>query len=155
MITYRIAKHFREIHFGGNWTWSNLQDTLSDVTWQQASTKIEGYNTIAALTYHINYYVSGIIPVLQGGTLDINDKYAFDAPSINSEQEWQTLLAKIWSDAKSLANLIEKLPDDILTKTFVEEKYGDYYRNLNGIIEHSHYHLGQIVIIKKMILNKE
>ena len=31
------------------------------------------------------------------------------------------------------------------------EKYGNYFRNLTGIIEHLHYHLGQIVLIKKLI----
>jgi hypothetical protein len=30
-------------------------------------------------------------------------------------------------------------------------KYGNYYRNLHGIIEHTHYHLGQIVLIKKLL----
>jgi hypothetical protein len=29
------------------------------------------------------------------------------------------------------------------------EKYGNYYRNIHGIIEHIHYHLGQIVLIEK------
>jgi len=35
----------------------------------------------------------------------------------------------------------------------MEEKYGNYYRNFHGIIEHCHYHLGQIVLIKKMLLS--
>jgi len=154
MITKLIAKHFREIHFRVNWTWSNLKDALSDVTWQQATTKIEGFNTIAVLAYHINYYIDAVIPVLKGGELNASDKFAFDVPPINSEKEWQALLDKMWSDAEIFANLVEKLPDDILHKTFSEEKYGNYYRNLHGIIEHSHYHLGQIVILKKLIQQK-
>jgi len=36
----------------------------------------------------------------------------------------------------------------------VEEKYGNYQRNIDGMIEHSYYHLAQIVVIKK-ILGKE
>ena len=31
------------------------------------------------------------------------------------------------------------------------EKYGTYYRNFHGLIEHAHYHLGQIVLIKKLV----
>lgn len=50
-LTTQIAKHFREVHFGGNWTTSNLKDHLADITWQQATTKIYSLNTIAALAY--------------------------------------------------------------------------------------------------------
>ena len=38
--TKQIAKHFREIHFGENWTSSNLKDNLDKVTWQQATTQV-------------------------------------------------------------------------------------------------------------------
>jgi hypothetical protein len=38
-----------------------------------------------------------------------------------------------------------------LEATFSQKKYGTYYRNLMGVIEHSHYHLGQISLIRKML----
>ena len=34
----QIAKHFRDVHFGDNWTAVNLKDTIANVTWQQATT---------------------------------------------------------------------------------------------------------------------
>jgi hypothetical protein len=43
------------------------------------------------------------------------------------------------------------LPESKLAETFSDEKYGNYYRNIHGIIEHTHYHLGQIVLIKKIL----
>jgi hypothetical protein len=51
-LTAQIAKHIRDVHFGGNWTCSNLKDNLADVTWQQATTKVRSFNTIVALVYH-------------------------------------------------------------------------------------------------------
>ncbi|GEO05767.1 hypothetical protein AAE02nite_34310 [Adhaeribacter aerolatus] len=50
-VTEQIAKHFREIHFGDNWTTVNLKDSLNDVDWQQATTQVYGLNTIAALVF--------------------------------------------------------------------------------------------------------
>ena len=147
----QIAKHFRDVHFGGNWTSVNLKQTLADVDWQQAITNIDSLNTIAALVYHINYYVSAVTKVLQGGPLDAHDKFAFDLPPINSQQDWENLLNKLWTDAESFAGLIEQLPESKLNEIFVQEKFGTYYRNLFGIIEHTHYHLGQIVVIKKLL----
>lgn len=138
----QIAKHFREVHFGGNWT---------DVTWQQATTRVHSFNTIAVLVYHMNYYVCSVTNVLQGNPLDAHDKYSFDLPPIQSQADWDNLLAKTWSDAETFANLIEQLPESRLWDDFSDNKYGNYYRNLHGIIEHCHYHLGQIVLIKKLL----
>jgi hypothetical protein len=154
-LPQQISTHIREIHFGGNWTWSNLKDNLSGITWQQATTKLDSCNTIAALVYHMNYFVSAVLKVLQGGVLDAHDKFSFDLPPIHSMEDWENLLNKTWNDAEKLAGLVELLTEPTLWETFCDEKYGTYYRNLQGVIEHTHYHLGQIVIIKKIILQKE
>jgi hypothetical protein len=151
-LTQQIAKHFRDVHFGGNWTSVNLKETLSDVTWQHATTKIYSFNTIATLVYHINYYVSPVLKVFQGQPLIASDKYSFDLPPILCQEDWEKLLDKTWTDAENFATQVEQLPEDKLWEDFSDNKYGNYYRNIHGIIEHSHYHLGQIVLIKKILL---
>ncbi len=151
----QIAKHFREIHFGGNWTSSNLKDHLADITWQQATTQVYSFNTIATLIYHINYYVSAVLKVLQGEPLNASDKYSFAHPPILSQEDWEKLLNKIWTDAENFASLTEQLPESKLWEDFSDNKYGNYYRNIHGIIEHTHYHLGQIVLIKKILLQAD
>ena len=62
---------------------------------------------------------------------------------------------KTFVEVELLINLTEQLPDKKWEEIFVQEKYGTYYRNLHGLIEHTHYHLGQIVITKKMILQQK
>ena len=49
------------------------------------------------------------------------------------------------------AVLIERLPEGKLRENLAGEKYGSYYRNLQGIIEHTHYHTGQIAVLKKLL----
>ena len=44
-LLQQIAKHFREVYFGDNWTAVSLKDTLTDVSWQQAVTKVHNLNT--------------------------------------------------------------------------------------------------------------
>jgi uncharacterized damage-inducible protein DinB len=150
-VTTQIAKHLREIYFGGNWTSVNLKDTLADVSWQQAIAPVYSFNTIATLVYHINYYISAVLKVLEGGPLDASDKYSFSHPPIKSKDDWEKLLEKTWTEAEKFAALIEQLLESRLGENLADEKYGNYYRNLHGIIEHSHYHLGQIVLIKKIL----
>jgi len=150
-----IAKHYREIHFGGTWTASNLKDNLKDIPWQQATTKVQSFNTILALVYHINYYTAVALNYIETGVLNGSDKVSFDHPPVASKEDWDKVLDKLWSDAEKFSAVIEQLSEEQLLDFFSEEKYGNYYRNISGIIEHSHYHLGQIVILKKIIQQGE
>lgn len=154
-LTGQIAKHFREVCFGGNWTCSNLKDNLADVTWQQATTQVYAFNTIATLVYHTNYYVGAAMKVLQGEPLNSKDEYSFNHPPIRSQGDWEKFLETTRAEAEIFANLVEQLPESKLWEDFADKKYGNYYRNLHGIIEHLHYHLGQIVLIKKILLQAE
>lgn len=147
----QIALHLRHFYFGGNWTDVNLKDTVADLNWEQATTPLPDLHTIAELVYHINYYVHAVLQVLEGKPLTASDKFSFQAPAIASENNWQQLLEQCWKDAEAFASCIEKLPVEQLGANFQGEAYGNYYRNLQGIIEHGHYHLGQIVLIKKMM----
>ncbi|MCB9047136.1 MAG: DUF1572 domain-containing protein [Chitinophagales bacterium] len=150
-LSKQIAGHFAELHQGDNSTGVNYRDTLSDVTWQQATTQIDGLNTILTLTYHVHYYTRMITGVLKGGPLTGNDKLSFEHPAINSQEEWNELLKNVWADAEEFANLVEKMSDEQFFENFSDGKYGNNYRNIVGLIEHAHYHLGQIVLIKKLI----
>lgn len=151
ILLKNISKHYQELHVGKNWTWSNLSDALEGVDYKQATTKIYALNTIAILVYHIGYYTTAAIKVLQGGPLEGSDKISFDHPPIESEADWQQLKDRVMSEHQIFAELLEQLPEEKLWETFGEEKYGIYFRNIVGIIEHGHYHLGQIVIIKKIL----
>jgi hypothetical protein len=147
----QIAKQFRDFHYGGNYTGVNFKETLAGITWEQATKQINSFNTIAALVFHINYYVSAVLKVLEGGPLTGSDKLSFDVPLINSQQDWENLLEKVWKDAERFAILVDQFPEEKLNEHFANEKYGTWYRNIHGVIEHCHYHLGQIVLLKKII----
>ncbi|MBO9201853.1 MULTISPECIES: DinB family protein [Niastella] len=147
----QIATHFKTFYTGGNWTDVNLKNVLEGVTWQQATTSIFKCNTIAVLIYHMNYYVRLVTRVLEGQPLDGSDKFAFDAPPVQSAEDWEQLKNTVFTDAEKFARLIELFPEEKLGDIFHDEKYGSYYRNFQGIVEHNHYHLGQIVLLKKIM----
>lgn len=154
-ITKLIAKHIREIHFGGNWTDVNLKDSIADISWEQAITNVYSLNNIATLVSHMNYYVSAVLKVLEGGPLNSSDKFSFDLPPVQCQADWENLRQKALDEAEQFAVRIENLPDSVLEQDFTDEKYGNYYRNLHGIIEHCHYHLGQIILLKRIVTEFE
>ena len=154
--TQQLANRFREIILNGTWIANtNFKDQLENLDWEIAIAKFESLNTISLLAQHIHYYVAGIKNVFDGGSLEIRDKYSFDFPLIKSEIEWKTFLTKFWTDSEKLARLIEQIPDEKLNQNFVDHKYGTYQRNIDGMIEHSYYHLGQIALIKKIFLKNQ
>lgn len=151
----QLANRFKEVILNGRWIANtNYKDQLTNVSWEQATTKIGSLNTIAVLAYHINYYISGILDVFKGGELVIRDKYSFDMPEIKSGEDWDHLLNELWVNAEHFAGHVENMTDEKLEDFFVKEEYGSYRRSIEGVIEHSYYHLGQISLIKKMILEK-
>lgn len=153
-LTHQTAKHLRAVYFGGNWSATNFKDTLSDVTWEEANKRIGDLNTIAILVFHATYYISGILPVLTGGALTTRDKYSWILPEITSQDDWEKLVESAYVDAEKFAVTLESLPDEVMHTDFSDKKYGSYFDNLHGIIEHLHYHLGQIVLLKKIVKAK-
>lgn len=152
--TKQLSRHFNDVYFGGNWTSVSLKDSLEGITWEQAVAKVQHLNSIAALVYHINYYVTAVTKVLQGGPLDAHDKFSFDLPPVTSSHDWEELLSEFFTAARVLITEIEQVDETKLFDNFADQKYGNYYRNLFGLIEHTHYHLGQIVLIRKMLMNE-
>ena len=82
------------------------------------------------------------------GKLEIRDKYSFEFPPIESQNEWKIFLNKFWNDTEKLAVLIKNVGRKIRAN-FRRRKYGTYLRNIEGMIEHSYFHLAQIILIKK------
>jgi len=51
-----LASRLNEVFLNGYWIANtNYKDQIQSVSWQQATQQVASLNTIAALTYHINY----------------------------------------------------------------------------------------------------
>jgi len=150
--SFSLASRLREVLLNGRWIANtNYKAQLLSRTWQQSIQKVEQLNTIAALTFHINYYLAGLLRAFENGRLDISDKYSFDLPPIQTETDWNKLVSAFLSNSEKFADAVQQLDDRILDQPFIDEKYGTFLRNIEAVIEHSYYHLGQIPLIKKMI----
>jgi uncharacterized damage-inducible protein DinB len=84
--------------------------------------------------------------------LTIRDQYSFDAPELTSEEDWQELKNNLFTNSEAFAQEVEKLTNEQLQQAFVKDSYGTYQRNIEGMIEHCYYHLGQISLIRKTVL---
>jgi len=150
----QIAQLFDNLINGGNYTGVSFKKTLKDISFDEAITKISDLNTIATLVYHIQYYCNAVIGVLEGKPLTAKDSLSFDHPPVLSVTDWEALKIQIWEEAAHFSTLVAALSEEKLSEGFIKDAYGTYYRNIHGVIEHTHYHLGQISILKKLIREK-
>jgi hypothetical protein len=149
-LAQQLARHLREVHFGENWTWSNLKDHLKDLSWEEATLAIYSCNSIATLVFHMNYYLNAVSDRVRGNPLTAKHELSLVHPPIQNQQDWEKMVTQTWTDAENFARFIEQMPEGKLWEN-ISEKYGSFYRNIQGVIEHNHYHLGQIVVLKKII----
>lgn len=147
-----LASRLREVLLNGTWIANtNCSDQIRNTPWMPAIRQVGNLNSVALLTFHLNYYLKGLLHVLNGGQLEIRDKFSFDMPPITSEDDWKELVSSFLMHAEAFAQKVEALPDTLLDEPFTDVKYGTYQRNIEGVIEHSYYHLGQMVLIRKIL----
>lgn len=147
-----LANRLKEVLTEGTWvTGTNYKAEIEEMDWEDATRSMNNLNSVALLTFHINYYLDGVSRFFEGGNLDISDAFSFNAPPVNSEKDWIDLKEQFYSNATRFIRLVEKMSESQLQSIFVDPKYGTYQRNVDVMIEHAYYHLGQIVIIKKML----
>ena len=149
--TELIAQHIVEVFEGGNWTDVNFKDTLKDINYKEATTVTKAsYNTIAALVYHTRFYNEVVLKRLQGINPAINERNGFDLPPIKNEDDWKYLIQRCFQSAHDLAAAVKKIPEEKLSELTITE-HSTHYKALHGVAEHAHYHLGQIVLLKKLV----
>jgi hypothetical protein len=61
------------------------------------------------------------------------------------------MVADFLNNAERFITLVRTMDDSKFDQPFIDEKYGTVLRNIEGVIEHCYYHLGQIVLVNKLI----
>ena len=147
-----LSNRFNEVFLNGNWVVStNIYDQLSRIPWEYVVKNTGCFNSTEFIAYHIHYYIRGVLEVLEGGRLTISDKYSSDFYLNQSATEWISFLETYKLDCEKFVQILKNMSNDDFEKDFFENKYGSYSKNINALIEHGYYHLGQIILIKKQL----
>jgi len=150
-IGSELADHLYQVYHGGNWTSVNIRSVLEDISIDEIHVSLNNANSILTLVSHMHYYVHALHGVLKGDGLHAKDELSFSHPEIQTIVEWDAFVNGLFEETNSVCNLLRVVEDERWSTVFTDAKYGTWMRNVLGIIEHLHYHLGQIVILKKEI----
>ncbi|MDX1470203.1 MAG: DUF1572 domain-containing protein, partial [Flavobacteriaceae bacterium] len=117
----QLSNQFSEVYLEGKWiAGTNLSKEIAPINLEVAIKKYRTLNTIAALTFHLNYYLAGLLEVFRGGELNIKDKYSFDLPDLKTEDEWADLKNTFISNAKNFEQQIKTMTKKQLSNDFVK-----------------------------------
>ena len=149
---HSLARRLEEVMLDGTWiALTNWQHQLAQVSWEDATRQVGSLNTIGVLAFHIDYYIGGMLPAFDGHPLEIRDKYSFDAPPLSSADSWDQRRETLLTNANIFIQRVKALSEEELEAPFFDPKYGTFRRNIEGVIEHAYYHLGQVSLIRKLI----
>jgi len=147
-----LAFRHEEIWTGEPWYGSNITSGLSGISAIQATHRVANQHNVAEILNHMIQWKKFVLEKLEGTN-------GFDIV-LDSEKDWNQidqLDDSSWSeilenfDQVSAALIIQiRSQQDTLLKEIVPGRTYSYSKLIEGIRDHDIYHLGQILILKKM-----
>lgn len=149
----RIKDQLRRAHEGGAWHGPSLNELLSDVTAEQAAAKpIENAHSIWELVLHIAAWENAVRRRLINERAEVTDQENFPSITDTSEDAWQKTLEYVRDVNKKLREAVSETEDERLNEQIMPvEGMSSRYVSLHGAVQHTLYHAGQIVILKKLL----
>lgn len=149
--SHRIQTLFTDLYHGQPWLDVTLQDTLSGITPEQANKRpLKSGNTIWEIVNHLIAWRENVLKRVQGEVLETPANNYIQKIEDASEEAWQHTLDALESAQKEWLYFLSTFPEADFEKEYPTNKHS-YYKHIHGIIQHDAYHLGQIVLLAKMV----
>ena len=146
----RILKLLLDLQHGDSWIGTNFKEAYHGVNAKIAAGYIQpGTNSIWGLTAHIIYWRSIVVKRLSGSN-DLIPYPDFHLPKEMTPEKWKQTMIDFEATYHRLKNSIHLLKDEQLDLPSPKEGQ-TYYQLIQGCLQHDAYHLGQIVLIKKIL----
>ena len=136
----------------GEWTHPDPTKTMEGVDWKKAGEKIPNLPyTIWQLYCHAEYWQRLILLGLKGETVTWPENLEDSWPTshtVESEQEFQQLVTEFNQQIEEIESLLN---DDMLDEDFPGGDGMNKAEFLRVLISHNSYHVGQIIILKRLL----
>lgn len=149
----KIIKLLKNAHSGNCWTGDNYDTILRQISPQLINTSVKGFNnTIHQLVYHLLATDKLIINRIDRNQIELKDDENWPSAKKLESISWEETLQLKNEVLNQLINKLETLDDNRLDES-PYQGYSTYYVQLHGLIEHLHYHMGQIRLIHNYLIN--
>jgi uncharacterized damage-inducible protein DinB len=146
----RIVKLFTDLQHGDCWIGTNFKEALHGVDARLAQQVAGNHaNNIWQLTFHLIYWRTTVINRLNG-SIDPPPFKDMSLPDNLDEANWKQTLADFETVYHQLRTTISHFKEDNLHKPSPRPEQ-TYYQLMMGCLQHDAYHLGQIVLLKRVL----
>jgi uncharacterized damage-inducible protein DinB len=147
----RIIKLFEAGYDGSPWIDVNLVDTLQAISATQALKKMSpSSNSIWEITNHIISWRENVLQRVKGKSIKTPAHNYFVAVTSGTNAEWQVTMKKLEATQADWITFLKTLKETALEQVY-EPNGMTYYEHIQGILQHDTYHLGQIVMLTKLL----
>ena len=154
-----LIDQLRRIYEGEAWHGPSLRDALSGLSATQAAARpLPHSHSIGELTHHVTAWIGEVTRRLQGGPPAMPVDGDFPPPGTSlTETEWSALLARLAERQASLLAAAaafgsDRLGEKIGATVSAPLGTGVSYRGmLYGLVQHTAYHAGQIMLLRRAI----
>lgn len=145
----RILDQMRRAWEGDAWHGPSLREALAGVTAGEAAARpLPGAHSILEIVLHLTAWEGALLRRLQGEPLREPEEGDWPPVGGPDEDAWRELLALLDERHRRLRAMVASLSDRNLDEPPYEGSV-PLYQHLHGTIQHTLYHAGQIVLLKK------
>ncbi len=147
----RISKLLSDLYKGNSWIDVTINGTLKNISSTQAFTHpVNNLNSIWEIVNHLVCWREAVIKRLHGEVIEGPANNFFEAIPDNSEKAWMKTLERLDISQQSWMEFLKGFDSNDLEIIYKNTKT-THYELILGILQHDAYHLGQIVLLKKLV----
>lgn len=146
----RIRSLIKSCFNGPAWHGPAILETLEKIEFKQIGKRIDGSHNIIELIHHIASWELFVIKKLEGDAeFDVVGDINWQKINQPTLQDWENAKNRLIDTHDLLMNRLKTLEDAVLLEGVPGRSYNFFYL-LTGIVNHSMYHLGQILMLMKI-----
>lgn len=147
----RIIQLFEDLYHGDPWIDVTILETLKNISAKQAIKKIApGRNSIWQMVNHITSWRENVLLRVQGNEIITPSNNYFMEITDTSENAWKKSMKRLENSQHQWITFLKTFDESDFDKIYPNNKMS-YYKHIHGILQHDAYHLGQIVLLSKLV----
>jgi uncharacterized damage-inducible protein DinB len=146
-----IAKLFEALYNGNPWIDVTILGTLKKLPAVKATQKVSPeLNSIWQLVDHIVSWRLNVLQRVQGKIMTTPENNYITVVRDSSEASWQQALKSLEDSQALWISFLNNCNEGEFEKIYPKNSLS-YYEHIHGILQHDAYHLGQIVLLSKLV----
>jgi|SRR4030095_983483 len=151
MDSIKYIKKLSGDHFNGTpWLDVTILGTLKGITAEQAAEKFGGLNSIWQIVNHMRLWREALLARLMDNPVKQPDDNFISELTNTSAKAWAETIKDFERSQENIISFLESSKDNMLEKVSPASGYS-YFELAMSIMLHDTYHLGQIVLLTKLI----